>query len=40
MFHVDMEFGNVESFLRTLDAMRAETQEMRVYGIYKRGLSA
>ncbi|MDR0954423.1 MAG: prephenate dehydratase, partial [Rikenellaceae bacterium] len=37
MFHVDMEFGNVESFLRTLDAMRAETQEMRVYGIYKRG---
>ena len=38
MFHVDMEFGNVESFIRTLDAMRTESQEMQVYGIYKKGL--
>ena len=38
MFHVDMEFGNVESFIRTLDAMRAESSEMQVYGIYKKGL--
>ena len=38
MFHVDMEFGNVESFIRTLDAMRAEAQEMQVYGVYKEGL--
>ncbi|MDL2230345.1 prephenate dehydratase [Alistipes sp. OttesenSCG-928-L06] len=38
MFHVDMEFGNVESFIRTLDAMRAEAREMEVYGIYKKGL--
>ncbi|MCD8186062.1 MAG: prephenate dehydratase, partial [Rikenellaceae bacterium] len=37
MFHVDMEFGNVESFIRTLEAMRAESAEMQVYGIYKKG---
>ncbi len=36
-FHVDTEFGNVESFLKTLDTMRAEAQEMKVYGIYKKG---
>ena len=40
MFHVDMEFDNVESFIRTLDAMRAESQEMQVYGIYRKGQNA
>jgi prephenate dehydratase len=37
LFHVDMEFGTVESFFNTLDQMRAEAQELKVYGIYKKG---
>ena len=37
MFHVDMEFGNVEVFINTLDAMREASEELHVYGVYRKG---
>jgi Prephenate dehydratase len=38
-FHIDMEFGNVEVFIRTLDMMRAASEEINVYGVYKKGIN-
>ncbi len=37
MFHVDMEFDNVEIFIRTIDRMRREAEELHIYGVYKKG---
>ena len=37
MFHVDMEFDNVEIFIRTIDAMREKSVELKIMGIYQKG---
>lgn len=39
MFHVDMEFGNVEVFINTIDAMREAAEEVHIYGVYQKGLN-
>jgi len=37
MFHIDLEFGNVEVFVHTLEAMRNAAAELYVYGVYQKG---
>ena len=37
-FHADMEFDSVQQFQDVMKAIRPLTEELRVYGIYKRGL--
>jgi prephenate dehydratase len=37
-FHADLEFDSPEQFDRVLKALRKITQELKVYGIYKRGI--
>ena len=37
MFHVDMEFDNVEILIRTIDEMREKTVELNILGIYRKG---
>lgn len=36
-FHADLEFDTPEQFDRVLKGIKEHTQELRVYGIYKRG---
>jgi prephenate dehydratase len=36
-FHADLEFDSPEQFDRVLKGLREITQELKVYGIYKRG---
>ncbi len=37
-FHVDMEFDSTEQFNKVIDSIRPLTAEVKVYGVYKRGL--
>jgi prephenate dehydratase len=37
-FHVDMEFDSTEQFNKVIEAIRPLTAEVKVYGVYKRGL--
>jgi prephenate dehydratase len=37
-FHADMEFDSAGQFNEVIDAIRPLTAEMKVYGVYKRGL--
>lgn len=37
-FHADMEFDSAQQFNEVIDAIRPLTAEMKVYGVYKRGL--
>ena len=39
MFHVDMEFDNMEEYEEVIANMKLVSQELHVYGVYKRGLS-
>jgi len=37
-FHADMEFDNTEQFNHVIENIKPLTEEIKVYGIYKRGL--
>lgn len=37
-FHADMEFDSREQFDKVLEQIKPLTEEVRVYGVYKRGL--
>ncbi len=37
-FHVDMEFDNQDQFRKVIHEIKPLTEEIRIYGIYKRGL--
>jgi prephenate dehydratase len=36
-FHADMEFENAEQFEKVIEAMHGLTEELKVYGVYKKG---
>jgi prephenate dehydratase len=36
-FHADMEFDSIEQFEDVIETVRKITEEVRVYGVYKRG---
>jgi len=36
-FHADMEFENINQFDQVIDQVKSITQELKIYGIYKRG---
>lgn len=36
-FHADMEFDNVDQFNTVIEQMKPLTEELKVYGIYKKG---
>ena len=36
-FHADMEFDSLEQFNTVMDAIKPLTEEVKVYGIYKKG---
>lgn len=38
LFHVDMEFGCLDDYIRTLDRLHSVTEEVHVYGVYRNGL--
>ncbi|NUN10823.1 MAG: chorismate mutase [Ignavibacteriaceae bacterium] len=38
-FHADMEFTDVDAFNRTVTALRNKTAALKVYGIYKKGVT-
>jgi prephenate dehydratase len=37
-FHADMEFDSINQFETVIDQIRPLTEELKVYGVYKRGL--
>jgi len=37
-FHADMEFDTVSQFENVIDQIRPLTEEVKIYGVYKRGL--
>lgn len=39
MFHIDMEFDSMEEYDRVLADMERNSQQLHVYGVYKRGIS-
>ncbi len=39
-FHADMEFENVEQFLKMIEQMKAVTTRIKIYGVYKNGKKA
>ena len=36
-FHADMEFENIDQFEKVLEQIRPVTEELKVYGVYKKG---
>lgn len=36
-FHADMEFESVDQFNQVIESIKPLTEEMKVYGVYKRG---
>jgi prephenate dehydratase len=36
-FHADMEFDNLEQFNTVIESMKPLTEELRIYGVYKKG---
>jgi prephenate dehydratase len=36
-FHADMEFEDIKQFEKAIDKMRPLTEELKVYGVYKKG---
>ena len=36
-FHADMEFDSLKQFYKVIEKMKPNTQQVRVYGIYKKG---
>ncbi|HEX5651752.1 MAG TPA: prephenate dehydratase [Chitinophagaceae bacterium] len=37
-FHADMEFDSTDQFKAVIDSIRPLTEELKVYGVYKRGI--
>jgi prephenate dehydratase len=37
-FHVDMEFDNMKSFERVIEKIKPLTEELKIYGIYNKGI--
>ena len=37
-FHADMEFDTVDQFDKVIDQIRPLTEEVKIYGVYRRGL--
>ena len=37
-FHADMEFDSAEQFNKVIEAIKPLTAEIKIYGVYKRGL--
>ena len=37
-FHADMEFDNINQFEIVIDQIKPLTEEIKIYGVYKRGL--
>lgn len=37
-FHADMEFNDLEQFYKVIERMRNMTAELRIYGVYRRGV--
>ena len=37
-FHADMEFKSLDVFYKVMEQIQKKTEEVRVYGIYKKGL--
>lgn len=37
-FHADMEFDTVDQFDKVMDQIRPLTEEVKIYGVYRRGL--
>jgi len=38
-FHADMEFDTLEQFRKVIDVIRPITAELKIYGIYKKGIT-
>ena len=36
-FHADMEFDSVEQFEKVIDDIRPVTEDLKVYGVYRKG---
>ncbi len=39
MFHIDMEFDSMEEYAQVVANMERKSQQLHVYGVYKRGIS-
>ena len=37
-FHADMEFDNIDQFESVIDQIRPITEEVKIYGVYRRGV--
>ena len=37
-FHADMEFETIDQFEKVIEQMRPITEEIKIYGVYKRGI--
>jgi prephenate dehydratase len=37
-FHADMEFDNTDEFYKVIEAIRPLTEDVKIYGVYKRGI--
>jgi len=37
-FHADMEFDSINQFETVIDQIKPLTEEVKIYGVYKRGL--
>ncbi len=37
-FHADLEFGSAQQFWEVIEAIRPLTEELHIYGIYKKGI--
>lgn len=38
LFHIDLEFGCLDDYIRNLDRLQAAAEEVHVYGVYRSGL--
>jgi prephenate dehydratase len=38
-FHADMEFEDIGQFERVIEAIKALTAELKIYGVYKKGIT-
>lgn len=36
-FHADMEFDSIDQFQKVIDKMKKVTEDMKIYGVYKKG---
>ena len=37
-FHADMEFDSIEQFEKVIEKIKPLTEELKIYGVYKKGL--